>query len=63
VKSLKFIYYDHEGTAHENWDSESDAVHYATPVAIEVSMEIGQDEGAVLFNTTAMIPVLRDILD
>ena len=63
VKSLKFIYYDHEGTAHEDWDSESDDVHFATPVSIEVSMEIEQDDSVTLFNTTVIIPAKRDVLD
>jgi general secretion pathway protein J len=63
VKSLKFIYYDHEGTAHEDWDSESDDVQFATPVSIEISMEIEQDERTALFNTTVIIPANRDVLD
>ena len=63
LKSLKFSYYDPEGTAHENWDSESDAFKFATPVAIEVSMEIEQEGHTALFDTMVKIPVLRDILE
>jgi general secretion pathway protein J len=63
VKSLKFTYYDQEGTAHEGWDSESDVSHFATPVAIEVLMEIEKEAHAALFDTMVKIPVLRDALE
>jgi general secretion pathway protein J len=63
VKSLKFTYYDQEGTAHENWDSESDEFHFATPVSIVILMEIKQEDDTVIFNTTVMIPAIRDVLE
>jgi general secretion pathway protein J len=62
LKSLKFIYYDHEGTGHEDWDSESDVFHFATPVAVEILMEIEQEEDLLAFTTTVRIPVVRDLV-
>lgn len=63
LKSLKFLYYNHEGTAHEEWDSESDMFHFATPLSIEVLMEIEHEDDTALFNTTVMMPVFRDVLE
>jgi len=63
VKSLKFTYYDHEGTAHDYWDSESDAFRFATPVSIEVLIEIEHEDDTMLFNTSVMMPVIRDVLE
>jgi general secretion pathway protein J len=63
VKSLKFVYYDQEGTGHEDWNSETDAFQYATPVAIEVSLEIERDGHTVHFATNVKIPVSRGNLE
>ena len=60
VKSLSFIYYDHEGREHELWDSDSDEFEYTTPRAIRIRLEIGDESSARLFETMVTIPVSRE---
>ncbi len=59
VKSLTFIYYDQEGAEYENWDSDLEGFGYATPVAIGIKLEIGNDSDSQLFETMVAIPVYR----
>jgi len=63
LKSLKITYFDAEGTAHENWDSDSDEFDYASPTAIEILMEIEHNDDKVLFNTMVSLPVQRPALE
>ncbi|MEZ4527283.1 MAG: type II secretion system protein GspJ [Desulfobacterales bacterium] len=63
VKSLKFIYYDEEGQEHENWDSESQEFKYATPSAIKITIETGDESHSVFFGTTVKFPVFREKTD
>jgi len=60
VKSLSFTYYDHEGREHELWDSDSDEYGYATPRAIRIRLEVGDESSAKLFETMVTIPVSRE---
>ncbi len=60
VRSLRFVYYDTEGEAHENWDSDSADNNYATPVSISVELEIGDDTSADAFHTRIALPVIRE---
>lgn len=60
IKSLQFKFYDHEATAHDEWDSESDEFRYATPSAIEILLEIEQGGNSALFTTMVMLPVVRE---
>lgn len=62
LKSLKFSYVDHEGEAHDSWDSDADEFHYATPVSVQVSMEIEHRDHSIWFHTGTVIPVVRDPL-
>jgi general secretion pathway protein J len=64
LKSLVFTYYDNEGEAHDNWDSESEDLAYATPKSINIRLEVGV-EGSVsmVFETMVMLPVVRDALE
>jgi len=59
VKSLTFIYYDQEGAEYENWDSDLEQFGHATPVAISIKLEIGNDSDFQLFETMVAIPVHR----
>ena len=63
VKSLKITYYDHEGNAHESWDSESDEFNFASPTSIEILIQIGQNEDTISFTTTVKLPVQRAALE
>ncbi len=60
IKSLTFIYYDQEGAEYENWDSDLERFGHATPVAIGIKLEIGNDSDFQLFETTVAIPVHRE---
>jgi len=60
LKSLKFIYYDHEGTEHEAWDSESRQFRYATPTAVRIKGEIGNDNVSFFFETMIEFFVVRE---
>lgn len=60
VKSLTFVYYDQEGAEYENWDSDLEQFGHATPVAISIKLEIGNDSDFQLFETMVAIPVYRE---
>ncbi|MDP2645850.1 MAG: type II secretion system protein GspJ [Desulfobacterales bacterium] len=59
VKSLTFKYYDHNGAVHERWDSESHEFEYATPVAIDITLELEDKGGTHLFHTIVKLPLVR----
>ena len=59
VKSLTFIYYDQEGAEYENWDSDLEQFGHATPAAIGIKLEIGNDADYQLFETMVALPVHR----
>jgi general secretion pathway protein J len=59
VKSLAFTYYDDEGTDYDNWDSESPDFKYATPRAVGITLEIGDDSSSQTYETQVLFPVSR----
>jgi prepilin-type N-terminal cleavage/methylation domain-containing protein len=61
VKSLAFTFLDDEGSANDSWDSESDAFAYATPRAIGIELEIGDETRSHTFKTLVKLPVYREI--
>jgi general secretion pathway protein J len=64
VKSLVFTYYDNEGTAHDTWNSESKDASYATPKAINILLEVGEEDSvSMVFETMVMLPVVREAMD
>ena len=64
MKSVVFTYYDNEGTAHDTWDSESKDVAYATPKAVNILLEVGEEESAsMVFETMVMLPVIREAME
>ena len=60
VKSLAFTYYDPEGSDYESWDSDSENFNYATPTAIEIKLEIGDETESYTFQTMVKLPVYRE---
>ena len=60
VKSLTFIYYDQEESEYENWDSDLEQFGHATPAAIGIKLEIGNDADYQLFETMVALPVHRE---
>jgi general secretion pathway protein J len=59
VKSLAFKYYDAEGEAFEAWNSDEDEYDYATPTAIGIELEIGNESESYTFETTVRLAVQR----
>lgn len=60
VKSLAFVFYDHEGTEYEKWDSEDEEFEHATPAAIKIKLEIGDDSSSIPFETMVYFKIFRD---
>jgi general secretion pathway protein J len=63
VKSLAFKYINDEGTVSESWDSESDEFGYATPQAVTVQLEIGDEKTSTVFETAVKLPIYREKAD
>lgn len=59
VKSLVFEYVDAEGTAREEWDSESVKFGNATPVMVVVRLEVADVSDSYVFQTTVALPLIR----
>ena len=59
VKSLTFKYYDQKGIEYDLWDSDAEDFGYATPRAIGIKLELGNDSGSRLFETMVSLPVYR----
>ena len=60
LKSLVFRYYDEEGRDYDTWDSDSDEYGYATPKAIGIKLEIGDDAGTFKYETKIALKVFRE---
>jgi general secretion pathway protein J len=60
LEALTFIYFDAEGEEHETWDSDSDGVKYATPIAVEIRLKIANGDDSYQFTTKASLPVYRE---
>ena len=64
LKSLLITYFDKEGTVHDTWDSESSDTDYATPKAINIVLEVGDEESPpMVFETMVMLPVMREAME
>ena len=59
IRSLKFTYYDQEGTEYDFWDSEDEEYEFSTPVAIGIELETGRDKVSFNFKTSVTMPVFR----
>lgn len=59
VKSLAFKYFDDEGAEFEEWNSDSDEYGHATPTAIGIQLEIGNESLSYTFETTVRLAVRR----
>ena len=60
VKTFSVQYLDRTGEAYAEWDSDSEAMEYATPAALEITLELGQGDDTVTFQTRVALPVNRD---
>jgi general secretion pathway protein J len=63
VKSLAFKYYDSEGSEFEEWNSDSDEYGYATPAAIGIQLEVGDESVSYNFETTVRFAVNREKIE
>jgi general secretion pathway protein J len=60
VEELVLTYYDQDGDAHEEWDSESDFYKYATPKRVAIQLKIKKKSEVYVFNTQVELPVYRE---
>jgi len=60
VKSLEFKFYDDEGTEYDTWNSESEESKYATPRAVKIKLEIGDESSSFFFETMVNLLVFRE---
>ena len=63
LKSLAFKYYDADGAEFDEWDSESDEYEYATPTAIRIQLEIGDETTSYAFETTVHPATRREKIE
>ncbi len=63
VKSLAFKYYNIEGEESEAWDSDTDDYDHATPTAVGIQLEIGNESDSYTFETTVRLAVHRKKLE
>jgi general secretion pathway protein J len=63
VKSLAFKFYDTEGEEFEAWSSDEKDYDHATPTAIGILLEIGNESGSYTFETTVRLAVHRDKME
>ena len=63
VKSLAFKFYDTEGEEFEEWNSEEEDYDHATPTAIGIQLEIGNESESYIFETTVRLAVYRDKME
>jgi general secretion pathway protein J len=63
VKSLAFTYYDAEGEESDEWDSDAEDYDHATPAAIGIQLEIGNESQTYTFETAVRLAVHRDKIE
>lgn len=63
VKALTFTYYDEEGIEYEAWNSEAGEFKYATPRAIRIQLETGDESRSLFFETLVDFPVYREKIE
>jgi len=59
LKSLSFKYIDADGSESDEWDSDSDEYGYATPAAVRIQLEVGNESTSYDFETTVRLAVQR----
>lgn len=63
LKSLVFKYLDADGSEFDEWDSDSDEHGYATPTAIRIALEIGDENTSYDFETTVRLAARREKIE
>ena len=60
VESVSFTFFDQDGDAHDQWDSDSDKFSRATPRAVELAFRLSGKSGAFDFGTRVVLPAFRE---
>lgn len=60
VKTLTVKYIDAQGEEHDTWDSDSDEVGYATPSAVDIRIDIEDEDRVLPFETRISMPCARE---
>ena len=63
LKSLSFKYFDTDGSESDEWDSDSDEYGFATPAAISIQLEIGDEATSYKFETMVRLAVQRQKIE
>jgi len=59
LKSLVLMYLDAEDSESDEWDSDSDEYGHATPAAVRIQLEVGNETTSYDFETTIRLAVRR----
>ncbi|SHI53040.1 general secretion pathway protein J [Desulfatibacillum alkenivorans DSM 16219] len=64
VRNIEYLFYDQDGDTTESWDSDSEETEFATPMAVDIILELEAfDEEDALpfrFETTVNLPFYRE---
>ncbi len=60
LRALTWTFFDEAGEAHESWDSDAAETGFATPTAVGVRIEIGDEQQGQVFETRVTLPVFRE---
>jgi len=63
LKSLAFKYFDADGSEFDEWNSDSEERGYATPAAISIQLEIGNETASYDFQTSVRLAVRREEIE
>ena len=63
IAAFKLTCIDADGNASESWDSDSQALEYATPRAVRVELNIKTGKGTHSFSTRISLPTYREPLE
>ena len=63
INAMAVTYYDEEGNAHEEWNSDSEEYGYASPSVIKIRVEIVDDERILPFETSVVLRSVREKTD
>ena len=60
VKAFKLTYLNQDEDEEDRWDSEDDSFKYATPRAVKIRLEVGDNDYSVKLETTVALPIFRE---
>ena len=60
VLRLRWTFVDDQGDTHDEWDSDDDKWHWATPRAVELMIEVGQEDAGRVYRIRVAPAVVRE---